>query len=365
MLQKLYRLRNNLMKKEDGKLKVLVANLAETRQKDIDRGRGLIAEHFRAKIDVLPWKLDANFEWTKDNIIKSMADQFDMPSWAWHALENGREINKEIEKYRDNFIYQIKGCNINCPWCYVDEINKNGLPGDYSEWFSIPEIIDTFEKTRAERKNSKEGELNRIRPSGGEATIVIEQWLENLKELEKRNLSKEIFVQNDSNLTTGHFLDDLERKGEIEPNILQKIGEYKNLGLLASFKGTDEKNFTENTRADGKLIEESIYSFKKYVKAGIDTYPFFYNPNPDTLESFLERLAKEVGDNVFLKSRVFRLKIYDPLKLRFGSQEKVEAYIKELNENYLKAEEKMREIMHKKFGLEYKSGLRVGIKLGN
>jgi len=350
------------MKKEDGKLKILLANFEETGQNDITHGRDLISEFFRVKIDVLPWKYNPCFNWTKENILQSMADKFDMPSWAWHAMEN-KEIDKDINKYRDNFIYQIKGCNIHCPWCYVDEVNKNGLPGDSSCFLSIPECVDNFEEEREKRKVNGGYELNRMRPSGGEATIVIEQWLELLQELERRNLDKEIYVQTDSNLTTGHFIEDLENKGEIEKNLLYKVAEYKNLGMLASFKGTDEKNFMDNTRANGKLINESVYSFRKYVKAGIDAYPFFYNPNPDTLESFLERLAKDFGEEVFFKSRVFPLRIYDPLKLRFESEEKAKAYIHQLNQNFSRSEEKMREIMQRKFGVEYKKDLRVGIKL--
>lgn len=359
----LYRLRKNLSRIKDDQLELLLANFDSSKQKiDIEKRTPVINDFFRTKVDVKPWKEDKNFDWTnKEKIIDSIATNFDMPTWALYNLEGKKGLSKELNKYNEVFIYQLKGCNIFCKWCFVDDFNKNGKQDNNAMFFSIPKIIDEFEKER-ERRN---GNLYRLRASGGEPTILLEQWLCILKELEKRELSDNVHLQSDTNLTTGHFNEELERQGILEKNILNKIAEYKNFGLLTSFKGTDRYNFHENTRASGELLDEQVYTFKKLVKAGVDAYPFFYNPNPETLEKFLERLAKEVGENIYLKSWIFPLKIYEPVKERLeklGIDAK--KYEQKLIENFKAAEDNMKELLWKKFNIEYKKSLRAGIKLG-
>lgn len=359
----LYRLRQNLSRIKNNQLELLLANFDVSKQKeDIEKRTPLINDFFRTKIDVKPFK-EKGFDWAnEEKIMEAIATNFDMPTWALYSLKGRKELSKELKKYTEVFTYQLKGCNLFCKWCYVDDFNKDGKQDDGSMFFSIPKIIDEFEKEKGRRKEP----LHRIRASGGEPTIIIEQWLYLLRELEKRGLSKGINFHSDTNLTTGHFNEELEEKGILEKNILNKIAEYKNFGLLASFKGTDEKNFHENTSADGKLLNEQVYTFKKIAKAGIDVYPFFYNPNPKTLEKFLERLAKEVGENVYLKSWVFPLKtLYEPVKERLSKIGiNAEDYERKLTDNFKASEEKMINILQKKFGLEYKKVLRAGIRLG-
>lgn len=359
----LYKLRENISRIEDNQLELLLANFDSSKQKtDIEKRTPVINDFFRTKIDVKPWKEDEDFDWTnKEKIMESIATNFDMPTWALYHLEGKKELGKELKKYTENFIYQMKGCNIFCRWCFVDDFNKDGKQNNNAMFFSIPKIIDEFEK----EKTTRDGNLYRLRASGGEPTIVIEQWLYILQELEKRGLSDKIHLQSDTNLTTGHFNEELEEKGVLEKGILNKIAEYKNFGLLVSFKGTDEKNFYENTGMNGTLLDEQVYTFKKLVRSGIDAYPFFYNPNPKTLEQFLGRLAKEVGENVYQKSWVFPLKIYEPVKERLESIGiNAQEYGQKLKDDFEASEDKMRGILQKKFGLEYKKSLRTGIKLG-
>lgn len=361
----LYKLRNNLSRIENGQLEILLANFDSSKQKaDIEKRTLVINDFFRTKVDVKPWVEDENFDWTdKEKIMDSIAAGFDMPTWALYSLEGKKELNRDLEKYAKNFIYQLKGCNIFCKWCFVDDFNKDGKLGYDSAFFSIPKIVDEFE----EEMEREKGLLYRLRASGGEPTTVTEQWLHVLRELEKRGLSGKIHLQGDTNLTTGHFNDELEEKGLIEKNVFEKVAEYKNFGLLMSFKGTDKQRFYENTRVNGNMLDEQVYTFKKILKSGINenAFLFFYNPNPKTLERFLDRLAKEVGENVYLKSWVFPLSlVYEPVKERLGKMGvNVQEYEQKLTEDFAASEDKMGEILEKKFGLEYKKILRVGIKL--
>ncbi|MFP4115844.1 MAG: radical SAM protein [Candidatus Aenigmatarchaeota archaeon] len=359
-------LRDRAMKRDEG-LKLLLTNFEGTRQeKDINRRRKLLVDpFFRIKEDVPKFK-EEDFDWSDEEaIMDAMAGRFDMPSWAYRSIEGQARLDEDLKNYNDVFIYQLKACNLSCPYCYVDEPNKTPVENKGAAFISVDGILDAFEDERGERE---EFELNRIRPSGGEPSLVPEQWLEVLRDLEDRGLGKEVHVQSDTNLTTGRFLDELEERGEVEEDILQKIGEYDNFSLLASFKGTDPDNFRRNTRYDEEFFEEQKCSFKKYAEAGIDVYPFFYNPNPETLPRLLEELSDDLGDVVYRKAWNFPLKMYGPTEERLKKEAKakgfdpdshVESYRKEWEKNFEEAEEVMEEL-HKNVGSDYKNELRVG-----
>ncbi|MEM5853540.1 MAG: radical SAM protein [Candidatus Aenigmatarchaeota archaeon] len=351
------------MKKEGKNLKLLLANFeGSVQQKDIEKRTSLIESFFRLKVDVPAWE-DPNFNWQdKEMIMNSMADRFDMPSWALYRLEGRAELCEDLKKYNKVFIYQMKGCNFHCPYCYVDDYNKDGIQDANSRFLSIEEIIQAFLRNR-------DNMLNRIRPSGGEPSLVPEQWLYLLEKLEDYELSKEVHVQSDTNLSTGHFMDDMEKRGEIDRNLLKDVAGYRNFSLLTSFKGTDPENFLENTRSKKEFFEEQFYSFSKYLEAGIDVYPFLYNPNPNSLESFMDRFEKEFGKEICKKVWIFRIKIYDVTGKRLKNEAKAmsldpEAYVKRYEEewekNFVESEKIMERIMKERFGVNYKKVLRVG-----
>jgi len=291
-LNYLYPLRNRLMKRHGNDLEILLSNFEGTTQKiDIERGgTKLVGPYARIKEDVKVFK-DPNFNWSDEKaIMNAMADRFDMPSWALYSLECKKELNKRLQKYNDVFFYQTKGCDLHCSYCYVDDFNNNGKLDHGAMYVSLNKILEDFYEEREKRqKLIEEGmkidsdgklilECNRLRASGGEPTLVIEQWLELLEKLEKDGMSKEVHLQSDTNLSTGHFIKYLERNGDIPKGILDDVARFPNFSLLASFKGTDPNNFAFNTRSNPKLFEEVFYSFGLYLDAGIDVYPFLYNP---------------------------------------------------------------------------------------
>lgn len=359
--KRLNKLRNKVIRKKNNKLELLLASFVGTKQqKDIENRTPLIQDYFRVKINVKAFsetemqkvkKHAINFS---DNVavFGALAEEFDMPLWAFYSLKK----RAPLKDYANTFIYQTKACNLYCPWCYVDDSNKNAKK-ENGKYFSIKKIVDVFEK---ERKNQI---LLNFRPSGGEPSLVPEQWLLALRELEKRGLRDEIFVQGDNNLTTGYFIKYLEEKEEIEKNLLEKIGEYENFGLLCSFKGTDPVSFSKATGAKPELHEIQFDTFYILTKAGINTYPFIYDPNPNTLEEFMEKAAKKFGDVFYLKTSIFRLKLYGPEKNRLKHQGiSIKDYQKQLDENFRKSKEIMQDLIWKKFGLNYQAIPRPGLK---
>lgn len=310
--------------------------------------------------------LSEDFDWgNKEGIMKAMADRFDMPSWALYRLKGRKELSRELLPYTSVFVYQLKACNLHCPYCYVDERLKDGIEDDSSRFFTIPEIVKAF----LEERRRSPLPLNRIRPSGGEPTLVPEQWVELLRELEYQDLSKEVHVQSDTNLTTGHFMEELERSGEIERGLLESVASYRNFSLLTSFKGTDPQNYAENTgtsvKLAEKLLEEALFSFERYMDAGIDAYPFFYNPNPETLEEFIDRLSETCGRGIIRRIWIFPLRVYEVTRERLVkmAQEKgiePETYVREQEEKWKKNFERAEEIM-RRINPMYKRELRIGL----
>jgi organic radical activating enzyme len=387
-MNRLMTLRKNIVYQNP--FSILLANFeGSLQQKDIEKRTALMQNFFRIKIDCKFFddternkKGLSSFDFDNiDTALDILRNEFDMPFWGHYVMNDGHIDSLEgVKEYNNKFIYQLKGCNLCCPYCYVDDLSKNGKPGQGSRFFTIPEIIDIFLEERKKAENTNRP-LNSFRPSGGEPTIAVEQWLYVLDEFKKRGLDKEIYVQGDTNLTTGHFIKLLEENGEIKRGLLKEVGKYKNFGLLCSFKGTDENNYHENTDIPLKecagFLEENIYTFKKLMKAGIDSYPFFYNPNPATIESFLYRLADEMNDKQFIRrSWVFVLKPYGPEKERLRKrlrkegmkdenkiESKVDDYCQGLGTNFLKAKEVMQKIYKKEFNENYQEYMRPGIKL--
>ena len=380
------KLRTNSMRfLNNGRREYLLANFEGTKQSaDIKKRSPMLyaKDFFRVKTNVKSWDPEIMKSKGKDpvdfknnsEVFDSLRNEFDIPYWALTSMVGGPLVD-----YNNAFTYQMKTCNVNCPWCFVDNKNKNGKKGK-GDYFSIKEIMNVFEEER------KDKPLNMIRSSGGEPTIAIEQWYEILRELEKRDgLVDKVALWGDTNLMTGHFIDYLEHEGLIEKNIREKIGQYKNPQILCSFKGTDTESFLKstgfikkdkgkamldergNTVADKRysfLDEERWYSFRKMVESGIDVYPFIYDPNPDTLEDFLDEGARRFGDGFYLKTWAFKLGSYGPAPQRYinlGLDPEKEQ--QKLDDNFKKSEEILQDLIYKKFKLNYKAVPRSGIPL--
>jgi len=355
------RLRKRVARKENGENQFLLASFVGTeQQKDIEKRTALIGDYFRAKINV---KAFDDGERAKKNlppldfhndqeVFNALKKEFDMPYWALNS------IHKPLKDLKNTFIYQLVACNYNCPWCYVDDINKN--PSAHgAKFFSTREVVDVFKQEQEKQP------LYNIRPSGGEPTLMIEQWLEVLKEIDKRSLTA--YMQGDTNLSTGHFLERLEEKGEIENHLLEKVASFSNVGVLCSFKGTDKESFLKAAGMPKKydfLEEERWYTFSKMLRAGIDAYPFVYDPDPVTLESFMEKGAEKFGDGFYLKTWVLPIKLYGPEIERLKrSGASPEAYQKQLDFNFNASTEIMQRLIWRKFGLNYQAVPRTGPKL--
>jgi len=359
--------------------KVLCAEFAGTLQEeDIKKRNDMISDVlngkycYRAKIDVKAFDDNERkkknlppFDFSDENAIKeALKGEFDMPLWFLRAA--GEDL-KNIKKYNLPFIHQVRGCTFHdgtekggCIYCFVDNKNNSGEE-EGGVWLSAENVVETYKQKGAELN------IHRVRISGGEPTLVLDHILRVQNELAKKCSGTRI--QFDSNLSTGRLIDYFIGEGIYEKNILEKIAEH-DPKVLVAFKGTDCIEMQQNVQAKF-TIEDMIYSLEKFVKAGIDVYPYMYNPNPKTLETFIVMMEKKF-ENILPKIHIGKLNTYEPTKMRIRllapevgkSYEELLAYYEEKwKDNFAKCEQIMDNLLHQGLGVSYKELERPGIKL--
>jgi len=282
---------------------------------------------------------------------------FDIPLWF---LRKAQDKLQNISRYDEPLIYQIMGCNFcdkrktsGCIQCFVDN-NSNVPDPKRGVWLSAKDnVTDTFE----ERYKSRG--LPCIRTSGGEPTLVLDHILSLCQELDKRVLP--ILLQFDTNLSTGRLIEYFEDNNVYVRNILNRIAEYHPC-VLVSLKGTTDENLQRNTQTR-MTIADQIYSLKKLIKAGLDIYPFVYNPDPFHIAKYMEKL-ESIFENILLKTRVFMTKVYGPTRERLTNLAiPIEQQIKKWDADYFIACEKMNKLVNEFYGLDYKQIERYGVKI--
>jgi len=326
---------------QDGK--VLLTNFDGSEQQvDLDatlgRVKGAVDQYARVKANIKPepW---AQYKESGD----ASGLMFDFNWWPIP------DMGGEPEQYNDVFIYQVKGCNLGCDFCFVDRPNNNGKPRDGAKYFSTEEVVDFYLEKRDELG------VNVLRASGGEPSLAPEHWLAVLGELADRGFGDKVYFQTDTNLTTGHAIEQWIKDGQLPSDVLCRVADFDNFGLLSCFKGTDPANFSANTGAKPEFFDEQAYSFGKFFEAGINIYPHLINPNPETLEGFMETLMEEFGEEILAMTHVFSLGMYGPVRDRFEVRGlDPDAVQAEWTDNSKRAEEILDTMLHKHVGVGYK-----------
>lgn len=370
-------LRSKLVK--DGK--VLVVDFEKTLQlADIRKRNDVIVDVdtnkcvYRAKIncklmdDVERAKKGKADKFDPDNeemVRESLREEFDMPLWFLRA--HNEPLN-QIKKWNMPLIYQMAGCNFHagnstdgCIYCFVDNESNYASP-NVTTWLTAENIVNTFENI------SEPMNINHLRGSGGETTLTLDHTLDVLKIMRERGYEKSRF-QFDSNLSTGKLIDDFIKEKIYPENILGQIADY-DPKVLVAFKGSSNKSVRGNTQSNLGIMDQ-IQTFAKLVDAGLDCYPYIYNPNPKNLLSFVAYVEKYV-ENFGKKLHVGRLNNYETTKARFKKianetgmpAEAVEKqYVAEWKNNYEQSIVELDSFLKGKYGVGYKETERPSVKL--
>ena len=255
-----------------------------------------------------------------------------------------------------------------CVYCYVDDKSNNPSISKNGVWITADNILDTAERLRANSSIRNNRELHRIRHSGGEPTIELDFTLNIMEEIEKRGLEK-LYLQIDTNLSTGKFIRQMILEKEYPEDILGQLSAH-GVTVYAAFKGTSDENIQYNTQA--KLtVDDQLDSFELLLDSGLEVFPCIYNPDYRALPNFLDKL-KNISEPSVKRLRVEPINwSYGPTACRMeelaklnkiAPEKELENYRKIEEENFEKSEVIMRGYLDK-FGLKYKEFDRTKIEL--
>lgn len=297
--------------------KVLLASFVGTSQaKDIAVRTRVVGDYFRSKIYEKPEEIEKEVHNFRREPAGIAAKRLKIPS-----LDLSKENRKEwqgplIAQCNNVFLFQINGCNLNCWYCYVDDINKSANP-KYGDYLSCEEILLHFllESRKGQFFRNYNKQVNVLRISGGEPFIVPEVIYWMIETIEKFDLQDYLYLWVDSNLSTADFywryLTDKQR---------EKIRNYKNIGFMGCYKGIDAEMFSEVTGAAPEFFEGQFEMHKKLIDEGLDVYTYLYPVVESThnlekrIFSFIDRMQDKVFELAPLRMTTPYIKIYTPIE---------------------------------------------------
>jgi sulfatase maturation enzyme AslB (radical SAM superfamily) len=183
--------------------------------------------------------------------------------------------------YNNHFIIQVAGCPLKCWYCYIDNLKKDIE-------MSAQEMVDMFIEFRKDIKQKFNVDLNVFHFMGGAPAIYCEFWPILRETLDKNNL-KNIILFSDVIFVETYFYN-------VKPWNYMDLDNFIVVGCL---KGTNKKNFKENTGKD--LYSEALSELSNYIK-----FENFYLTLINYDKNHLDNIYKLIP-----KSKIDLLKIVD------------------------------------------------------
>ena len=175
------------------------------------------------------------------------------------------------------FVVQLYGCHLECPYCYV---TPNGIWGK-PRYYTTDGLAKAFFTIQKVFRNSFH--LDTFHLMGGSPALYIGHWPELID-----RLGPEVVFHSDFCLTEGWY-NDYVLKDVCKPNCLYAV----------NIKGITPKNYTENTGIDGTgVIIMMMANLDMLVKTNVPFYLTFTNPDKSKLDSFCDKLAKNYGRSI-------------------------------------------------------------------
>lgn len=161
----------------------------------------------------------------------------------------------------DQFVVQLKGCPLRCPYCYVTE---EGVSRGESVKVSSAELVAAFTRSGC----------SVFHLMGGAPALHLRKWPDLLA-----NLNGEVFHS-----------DFLLVEEEYDTGLLREIAQYKNSLYAISIKGSSKTEFKSNT---GVELDESLLqrNMETLVKSGINTYFTFTGMPQVSIETFKKKIC--------------------------------------------------------------------------
>ena len=221
------------------------------------------------------------------------------------------------KKYNKAFVVQLNGCDYECSYCFVDRKLNTPEFGN-GKYFTAKEIMDQFEVERSRLESSKD--VNVIRLTGGESTCLAPELIIDIsEEIESRNLSNEVFVRADCNLSTSACLEKVLED-------LRKVAQKNNFGIVGCLKSigngeSGKQDFAETTGAEPMFFSKQFEVLDFVVnKMRADTYLYFVPIILGKIAEYRTRLREccerlmQINKNLPLRVNILQIRNYSPVK---------------------------------------------------
>ncbi len=203
-------------------------------------------------------------------------------------------------------VFQIGVCAWRCWYCFVDRKLVSG-GSSHMKLMSVDELLDLYlkEPTRP----------NVIDLSGGQPELVPEWVLWFAEALEKRGLSRDVYLWSDDSLSNDYL------SRYLTPADVRRMTRFSNYGKVGCFKGFDEDSFCFNTAADPKAFRLQFEVMKRIVDMGLDAYGYAtFTCSSDKglasrMRSFVDRLQEHVHPLFPLRTVPLKILPFSPVIL--------------------------------------------------
>lgn len=187
------------------------------------------------------------------------------------------------------FVVQLYGCHLRCPYCYV---TKDGIFGEYKEYLSKDLAVSYYKAVQ--RYN-----VGVFHLMGGAPALYIHRWPELLD-----CLAEHTVFHSDLLLT--------EREYPLD--VLDKISKPNTI-YAVNIKGTHPDDFEKNTGRSYRIFQ-SVFNknFDNIVAAGLNFYLTFTNPDLNYIDEYEEILIKRYGKDVLNDSFIIGVVDYEALE---------------------------------------------------
>jgi pyruvate-formate lyase-activating enzyme len=184
------------------------------------------------------------------------------------------------------FVVQLHGCHLRCPYCYV---TKDGIYGEYKT-YKFGELLEAFWRAH------EVADVGTFHMMGGAPMLQHTYW-----DAIPMHLYPFFLFTSDLLLTEGKY----NEKSLYTMNMANTL-------FAINIKGVDEEDHFKNT---GRKLDWKLFwsNFDKVVDVGLNFYLTYTNPGLG-LDNLKESIILRYGTDVLMDNFVIELKQYDALE---------------------------------------------------
>ena len=167
-----------------------------------------------------------------------------------------RKRTGTIELLSEQFVVQLRGCPLQCPYCYV---TPAGIHGRDTQYITTRELVAAFDRSRC----------NVFHLMGGAPALYMQQWPDLMWALQETVFHSDLLLM--------EFPYDL--------GLLREIASFPDSLYAVSIKGGSPAEFKQNTGVDldEKLLRDNM---EKLQISGMPVYYTFTGMSSESITAF-------------------------------------------------------------------------------